>query len=234
MQDLVANGQLKLSKIPTDKNPADVLTKYLTASTLHKLLPKLGVMTRAADSKDLLSMVGFELPACSQECPDSFFIGMMAEEPFTAQLAASRVASRPLHSSLQEHSQEAVPNLPASQRSFSLGNVWRYLFSFVALLCAANLVSLVPHLCHWTVCFYNNIFAKESLGSIVLSSFGKFVANKLAKKKAQRQSQKPRTAFGFVNNSLLYNSFVYPMLGDKVAFNYLADLSGMGSVSLSR
>ena len=34
MQDLVASGQLKLSKIPTDKNPADVLTKYLTASTL--------------------------------------------------------------------------------------------------------------------------------------------------------------------------------------------------------
>ena len=42
MQDLVASGQLKLSKIPTEKNPADVLTKYLSASTLHKLLPKLG------------------------------------------------------------------------------------------------------------------------------------------------------------------------------------------------
>ena len=41
MQDLVASGQLKLSKIPTDGNPADVLTKYLGASTRHKLLPTL-------------------------------------------------------------------------------------------------------------------------------------------------------------------------------------------------
>ena len=40
MQDLVASGQLKLSKIPSERNPADVLTKYLQASTLHKLLPK--------------------------------------------------------------------------------------------------------------------------------------------------------------------------------------------------
>ena len=135
-------------------------------------------MTRAADSKDLLAMVSFELPACSQECPDSFFIGMMAEEPVTVtpQLVASRVVSRLLHSSLQEHSQEVVPNLPASQRSFSLSSVWRYLFSFVALLCAANFVfrsdvnfkmygfvfsallaldngeaSLVHRLCHWTL-----------------------------------------------------------------------------------
>ena len=51
MQDLVAIGQLKF-KIPTHKNPADVLTIYLTASTLHKLLPKLGVMTRTGDSKN--------------------------------------------------------------------------------------------------------------------------------------------------------------------------------------
>ena len=119
MQDLVASGQLKLSKIPTEKNPADVLTKYLTASTLHKLLPKLGVMTRAADSKGLLSMISVELPACSPESPDSFFIGMMAEEPVTAQLVASRVASRPLpssSSSLPPHSQEVVPNLQSSQR----------------------------------------------------------------------------------------------------------------------
>ena len=60
MQDLVANGQLKLSRVPSERNPADVLTKYLQASTLHKLLPKLGVMTRAVDSKDLLSVISFE------------------------------------------------------------------------------------------------------------------------------------------------------------------------------
>ena len=81
MQDLAASGQLKLSKTPSEKNPEDVLTKCLTASALRKLLPKLGVMTRAADSKDLLSMISFELSACSPECPDSFFIDMMAEEP---------------------------------------------------------------------------------------------------------------------------------------------------------
>ena len=140
MQDLVASGQLKLSKIPTEKNPADVLTKYLAASTLHKLLPKLGVMTRAADSKEFLSMISFELPACSPATPDSFFIGMMAEELVTAQLVASRVASRPLpSSSIQQQNQVPVPNLQSSQRTFSMSNVW-WLFSFVALLCATNLV----------------------------------------------------------------------------------------------
>ena len=140
MQDLVASGELKLSKIPTEKNPADLLTKYLTASTLHKLLPKLGVMTRAADSKDLLSMISFELPACSPATPDSFFIGMMAEELVTAQLVASRVASRPLpSSSIQQQNQAPVPNLQSSQRTFSVSSVW-WLFSFVALLCATNLV----------------------------------------------------------------------------------------------
>ena len=40
MQDLVANGQLKLSKIPTDKNPADVLTKYLSASHSSQVATK--------------------------------------------------------------------------------------------------------------------------------------------------------------------------------------------------
>ena len=54
IQDLLANGQLQLSKIPAGKNHAAMLAKHLPASTLHKLLPKLGVRTRAADSKDLL------------------------------------------------------------------------------------------------------------------------------------------------------------------------------------
>ena len=63
IQDLLANGPLNLSKFPAGKNPADMLTKHLTASTLHKLLPKLGVRTRAADSKDLLSVVNLEMLA---------------------------------------------------------------------------------------------------------------------------------------------------------------------------
>ena len=49
--------QLQLSKIPAGKNPAAMLTNNLPASTIHTLLPKLGVRTRAADSKDLLSML---------------------------------------------------------------------------------------------------------------------------------------------------------------------------------
>ena len=66
MQDLVASGQLKLSRVPSERNPADVLTKYLQASTLHKLLPKLGVTTRAVDSKDLLSVISFDGQGSSQ------------------------------------------------------------------------------------------------------------------------------------------------------------------------
>ena len=93
MQDLVPSGQLKLSKIPSERNPADVLTKYLQASTLHKLLPKLGVMTRAVDSKDLLSVISFDGRVSSQP-GTSFFIGMLAEEPVSSQLVASRAYSR--------------------------------------------------------------------------------------------------------------------------------------------
>ena len=101
-------------------------------------------MTRAADSKDLLSMISFELPACSPESPDSFFIGMMAEEPVTAQLVASRVASRPLpssSSSLPPHSQEVVPNLQSSQRTFSWSSFWWYFLCIVAFLGAVNFVN---------------------------------------------------------------------------------------------
>ena len=94
MQDLVASGQLKLSRVPSERNPADALTKYLQASTLHKLLPKLGVMTRAADSKDLLSVISFDGRVSSQPTTSSFFIGMLAEQHVSAQLVASRAYSR--------------------------------------------------------------------------------------------------------------------------------------------
>ena len=118
----------------------------LPASTLHKLLPKLGVRTRAADSKDLLSVFSLEVLA-SREEQRSFFIGMMAEQPASAQLVAASVASRACQdssiqeprqeaasrdcqdSSLQEHSQEALQSLKASQRTSSRS-------SFAALMCA--------------------------------------------------------------------------------------------------
>ena len=146
-QDLLANGQLNLSKIPAGKNHAAVLTKHLAASMLHKLLPKLGVRTRAADSKDLLSVVNLEMLASPREEQSSFFIGMMAQHPVTAQLVPPNVASRACKdgglqansqkaasrdcqtNSLQEHSQEEVQNLKASPRTSSRS-------SFAALLCA--------------------------------------------------------------------------------------------------
>ena len=96
--ELRACGQLTLSKNPSGKNPADVLTQHLPASTLHKLLPKLGVRTRAAESKDLLSVISFESLASPIERKSSFFIQMMAKHPIPAQLVASRVAVRPLSS----------------------------------------------------------------------------------------------------------------------------------------
>ena len=113
MQDLVASGQLKLSRVPSERNPADVLTKYLQASTLHKLLPKLGVMTRAVDSKDLLSVISLEGRVSSQPPTSSFFIGMLAERDVSAQLVASRAYSRrSLPRSLRPESQQEAEERP--------------------------------------------------------------------------------------------------------------------------
>ena len=126
MQDLVASGQLKLSRVPSEKNPADVLTKYLQASTLHKLLPKLGVVTRAVDSKDLLSMISFEGQVSSGPLTSSFFIGMLAESHASAQLVASRAYSRrSLPGSLRLESQPDEPAVPSTPTSFSWSRfVW--------------------------------------------------------------------------------------------------------------
>ena len=126
MQDLVANGQLKLSRVPSERNPADVLTKYLQASTLHKLLPKLGVVTRAVDSKDLLSVISFEGRVASQPPTSSFFIGMLAESHASAQLVASRAYSRrSLPRSLRLESQPDEPAAPSTPTSFSWSSfVW--------------------------------------------------------------------------------------------------------------
>ena len=65
MQDLVASGQLKLSRVPSERNPADVLTKYLQASTLHKLLPKLGMLAEQHASAQLVASRAYSLPPCS-------------------------------------------------------------------------------------------------------------------------------------------------------------------------
>ena len=131
-QDLVASGQLKLSKIPSERNPADVLTKYLQASTLHKLLPKLGVMTRAVDSKELLSVISFDGRVSSQPTT-SFFIGMLAKEPVSSQLVASRAYSRrSLPRSLRPESQEVVQPTPTS---FTWSSFRWFSVCSAALLC---------------------------------------------------------------------------------------------------
>ena len=135
MQDLVASGQLKLSRVPSERNPADVLTKYLQASTLHKLLPKLGVMTRAVDSKDLLSVVSLERRVSSKPFPSSFFIGMLAESHASAQLVASRAYSRrslPGSLRLESRQEDEAPSTPTSFPWSSFR--WFYLCS-AALLC---------------------------------------------------------------------------------------------------
>ena len=134
MQDLVASGQLKLSKVPSERNPADVLTKYLQASTLHKLLPKLGVMTRAVDSKDLLSVISFDGRVSSPPTTSSFFIGMLAEEPVSAQLVASRAYSRrslPTRSLRPESQQEDQP----TPTSFTWSSFRWFSVCSAALLC---------------------------------------------------------------------------------------------------
>ena len=134
MQDLVASGQLKLSKVPSERNPADVLTKYLQASTLHKLLPKLGVMTRAVDSKDLLSVISFDGRVSSPPTTSSFFIGMLAEQPVSAQLVASRAYSRrslPLRSLRPESQQEDQP----TPTSFTWSSFRWFSVCSAALLC---------------------------------------------------------------------------------------------------
>ena len=135
MQDLVASGQLKLSRVPSERNPADVLTKYLQASTLHKLLPKLGVMTRAVDSKDLLSVISLEGRVSSQPPTSSFFIGMLAESHASAQLVASRAYSRrslPRSLRLESRQEEEAPSTPTSFTWCSFR--WFYLCG-AALLC---------------------------------------------------------------------------------------------------
>ena len=135
MQDLVASGQLKLSRVPSERNPADVLTKYLQASTLHKLLPKLGVMTRAVDSKDLLSVISLEGRVSSQPPTSSFFIGMLAASHASAQLVASRAYSRrSLPRSLRPESRQEA-EAPSTPTSFTWCSFrWFYLCS-AALLC---------------------------------------------------------------------------------------------------
>ena len=139
--DLIANGQLQLRKIQAGKNPAVMMTKHLSASNLHKLLPKLSVTTRIVDSRALFSVLNLEVLASSRALQSSFFIGMMAEQPVTAQLVESRVSSRPAHSrSLSEHSPALAQNLPSSQRMSAWSSFCVSFLCTIALFCSTNCV----------------------------------------------------------------------------------------------
>ena len=45
MQNLISSGLLRLCKIHTKDNPADLLTKYVSTEVLHKLINKIGLVT---------------------------------------------------------------------------------------------------------------------------------------------------------------------------------------------
>ena len=257
MNDLLVNGQLQLSKIQAGKNPAAMLTKHLSASNLHKLLPKLGVTTRVADSGALFSVLNLEMLASTREQQSSFFIGMMAEQPVTAQLVASRDSSSLAHSrSLPKPSQAAAQNLPTSQRPFAWSSFSGYFLCSVALLCSANRVygNLVSFKLYGLLLSSMSVLVKLSrvitfvcanLASTTISLsrasrttnflfiVGEYDTNKLAKINAQHESQNLSFNFSFINTNLVNISFVYPFLGDKRVVTLLLDLSGMGSFSLS-
>ena len=86
------DGQLQLSKVLPSKNLAGSLTKNLSTSGLHRLLPKLMVHTRAVDSLALLTRLSPEQLASFCSSSSSFFIGMVTLHPKITQTRASSTA----------------------------------------------------------------------------------------------------------------------------------------------
>ena len=82
------DGQLRLSKVLPTKSLAESLTKNLSTSSFHRLLPKLMVHTRAVDSQALLTRLSPDQPACFSSSSSSFFIGMVSLHPKMAQTRA--------------------------------------------------------------------------------------------------------------------------------------------------
>ena len=82
------DGQLQLSKVLPAKNLAESLTKNLSTSGFHRLLPKLMVHTRAVDSQALLARLSQDQLASFCSSSSSFFIGMVTLHPKMAQTRA--------------------------------------------------------------------------------------------------------------------------------------------------
>ena len=85
-------GQFELSKVGSQQNLATPLTKNLTASGLHRLLPKLRMHTRFADALALSTELGSG-PAFFRSSSRSFFIGILSLNPAMAQLTAKELAA---------------------------------------------------------------------------------------------------------------------------------------------
>ena len=85
-------GQFQLSKVGSQQNLAASLTYNLTASGLHRLLPKLKMHTRSADALALSTELGSG-PAFFRSSSSSFFIGSLSLNPAMAQLTAKELAA---------------------------------------------------------------------------------------------------------------------------------------------
>ena len=82
-------GQFQLSKVLPHKNLAEQLTYNLRASSLHKLLPKLGVHHQPAEMQALPTRLSGKEVAFFLRSPSSFYIGMLTKHP--AQLDLSEL-----------------------------------------------------------------------------------------------------------------------------------------------
>ena len=82
-------GQFQLSKVASHKNLAEQLTYNLRASSLHKLLPKLGVHHQPAEMQALPTRLSGKEVAFFLRSPSSFYIGMLTKHP--AQLDLSEL-----------------------------------------------------------------------------------------------------------------------------------------------
>ena len=109
-------GQFQLSKVGSQQNLAASLTNNLTASGLHRLLPKLRMHTRSADALALSTELGSG-PAFFRSSSSSFFIGVLSLTPAMAQLTARELeAAYCKKTSLQKELEAAYCEERASSR----------------------------------------------------------------------------------------------------------------------
>ena len=99
-------GQFELSKVGSQQNLATSLTNNLTASGLHRLLPKLRMHTRSADALALSTELGIG-PAFLRSSSSSFFIGVLSKTPAMPQLTTRELEAAYCKKSLQQELEAA-------------------------------------------------------------------------------------------------------------------------------